>query len=89
MYYLKQAVKRLINTAGFDLRRITPNANPAYQLLFGLNRFNVDIVFDVGANAGPFAMELRTVGYKHEIVSFEPLSDVSELLAERAGPDPK
>ena len=89
MYYLKQAIKRLINTAGFDLRRITPNANPAYQLLLGMNRFNVDIVFDVGANAGQFAMELRTVGYKHGIVSFEPLSDASKLLAERAGRDPK
>jgi FkbM family methyltransferase len=89
MYYLKQAIKGLVNLAGFDLRRITPNANPAYQLLLGLDRFNIDIVFDVGANAGQFATELRTVGYRGEIVSFEPLSDASALLAERARRDPK
>ena len=85
MYSLKQPIKRLINASGFDLRRLTANTNPAYQLLKGLNRFNVDIVFDVGANVGQFASELRSVGYKGDIVSFEPLSDAYELLLVQAG----
>ena len=87
MHLLKQTVKKLINAAGFDLRRISPNTNPADQLRRGLDRFNIDIVFDVGANTGQFASELRTVGYSGTIVSFEPLSDAFEALTKHARPD--
>ena len=89
MYHFKQTIKRLINAAGYDLRRLTPNSNPAYQLLKGLTQFNIDLVLDVGANIGQFASELRTVGYKGQIVSFEPLSGAYELLSLKARRDAK
>lgn len=84
---LKFAVKRMINAAGFDLRRLKPKTNPAYQLLLGLKRFDVDLVFDIGANAGQFASELRVVGFKGRIVSFEPLAEPSRLLRQGAAAD--
>jgi FkbM family methyltransferase len=87
MYYLKESIKKLINAAGYDLKRLTPDSNPAYQLLKGLERFKVDLVLDIGANTGQFASELRTVGYQGKIVSFEPLSVASELLSRRASQD--
>jgi FkbM family methyltransferase len=87
MYYLKESIKKLINAAGYDLKRLTPDSNPAYQLLKGLKRFEVDLVLDIGANTGQFASELRTVGYQGKIVSFEPLSVASELLSRRASQD--
>jgi FkbM family methyltransferase len=87
MRLLKQAVKKFINAAGFDLRRITPNSSSACQLLRGLERFDIDVVFDVGANTGQFASELRTVGYSGTIVSFEPLSDAFESLTKHARSD--
>jgi len=80
MNFLKFVTKRLINAAGFDLHRLSPKRNPAYQLLIGLKRFNVDLVFDVGANTGQFANELRSVGYGGEIISFEPLSEAYKKL---------
>ena len=81
--------KRLINLTGFELRRLSPKTNPAYQLLLGLQRFNVGLVLDVGANTGQFAAELRDVGYQGDIVSFEPLSGAFAKLSARAIRDKK
>lgn len=89
MDYFKTNIKRLINLAGFDLHRLTPSSNPAFQLLKALNRFEIDLVMDVGANAGQFALRLRSVGYKGNLVSFEPLSAAHTVLSEAAGRDPK
>jgi FkbM family methyltransferase len=72
---------------GFELHRLDPSSDPAYQLLKGLDRFNVDQVFDIGANTGQFASELRSVGYKGRIVSFEPLLDAHRMLSESSARD--
>lgn len=90
MSLLKQLLKllrRLFHAFGLDIRDATSNA--AYQLNLGLDSFNVDLVFDVGANIGQFASELRSVGFKGNIVSFEPLSDAYRLLLARAERDAK
>ena len=88
MMYFKTNIKRLINFTGFDLHRLSPTSNPTFQLLKALNRFDVDLVLDVGANVGQFASELRLVGYKGSFVSFEPLSVAHKTLSEVAGRDP-
>ena len=89
MNNLKKIIKKMINIAGFDLHRLTPASNPAFQLLKALNRFDVDLVLDVGANVGQFASELRSVGYKGTLVSFEPLSAAHQALSEAASRDSK
>lgn len=82
MSFSKKFIKALIHATGFDLHRLTPSSNPAFQLLKALNRFDVDLVLDVGANVGQFASELRLVGYKGNLVSFEPLSAAHNVLSE-------
>jgi FkbM family methyltransferase len=47
--------------------------------------FKVDCVFDVGANAGQYAHMLRgDVGYKGDIISFEPIPELAQRLRAEA-----
>jgi FkbM family methyltransferase len=45
-----------------------------------LDRYQINVVIDVGANEGQFASELRRMGYHGKIISFEPISSVFETL---------
>jgi FkbM family methyltransferase len=85
---LKNIIKSLVYKTGFDLHRLTVTSNPTFQLLKGIERFGIDLVFDIGANTGQFASELRTVGYRGRIVSFEPLSVAHKVLTVVAEDDP-
>jgi FkbM family methyltransferase len=52
--------------------------------------FAVDAVFDVGANQGQYAAQLRDeIGFQGHIISFEPVPEVAAGLAERAAGDPR
>lgn len=45
-----------------------------------LDRYQINVVIDVGANEGQFASELRRIGYQGKIISFEPIASVFEKL---------
>jgi FkbM family methyltransferase len=44
----------------------------------------IDVVFDVGANTGQFAQQLRDAGFHGRIVSFEPSTAAHSVLSKRA-----
>jgi FkbM family methyltransferase len=51
-------------------------------------KYKIDCVLDIGANEGQYGTFLRTeVGYRGDIVSFEPVSHVAEALKQRAAAD--
>ena len=54
-----------------------------------LRQLRIDCVLDVGANRGQFAAELRGIGYRGHIVSFEPISSEFQALERRFNGDPK
>jgi FkbM family methyltransferase len=55
-----------------------------------LERYQVDCIFDVGADLGQYAEMLRKmVGYRGLIISFEPNPDTYAVLREKAIRDPK
>lgn len=84
---MKNLVKQLIRGMGFDLRRLNSNSSSAFQLCRSLSVFGIDTVLDIGANKGQFATEIRSMGYRRRIVSFEPLSDVWQQLHAAASTD--
>lgn len=78
---LKVRLKLLARKARFDLVTYRP-------FLELLKEWNVNTVLDVGANVGQFGKELRELGYKGHIVSFEPTSTAFRTLAARIMKDP-
>ncbi|WP_236075881.1 FkbM family methyltransferase [Streptomyces coffeae] len=54
-----------------------------------LEKYGVNCVFDVGANAGQYAKRLRRLGYSGRIVSFEPTKDTFATLQQAAEADPE
>jgi FkbM family methyltransferase len=72
---------------GFELKRYVspPPENAHLQIVLSANKVN--LVFDVGANIGQFALSLRKAGYRGRIVSFEPLADAWEKLQEASKGD--
>jgi FkbM family methyltransferase len=77
---------------GFNIardRRIGPLFEKVHLRRF-LRHFDVDCVFDVGANRGQYAEMLRrSAGYRGLIISFEPVPEIFAELEKKARRDPK
>lgn len=84
---MKNLIKKLFNIFGLHLSKLNATVVPAYQTVQALKAHNINVVFDVGANVGQFASELRMYGYTGKIISFEPLPQAYKTLAKRAQKD--
>lgn len=84
---IKEAIKRFIRISGFDVRKYHPYQDASRRLLSSLQRREVAVVLDVGANEGQFARSTRRAGYRGRMISFEPLSDAHGRLLVNAKHD--
>lgn len=84
---MKKFIKKIINLAGFDLRRYSLASTPFGLFVLGIRNFNIDLVIDVGANTGQFSKELRDGGYTGRILSFEPLTIAHDSLLKNSQGD--
>lgn len=86
MGFAKESVRSILrNVFGLEVRKfknLLPSASQlsAQQIVSSLQKFEIDLVLDVGANKGQFASEIRQYGYAGRIVSFEPLSSAHSML---------
>jgi FkbM family methyltransferase len=87
MLHARARAKRFLRLIG--LERFDPEDVPYYLLQRSLSKFRIDLVFDIGANIGQFASELRSVGFDGQVVSFEPLSSAHRVLSKAASRDAK
>ena len=75
---IKKKILKIINTALKILNiKIVKNVDQfsnTYRLCLAFKEQNITEIYDIGANEGQFAKELRYYGYTHKIISFEPLS---------------
>lgn len=89
MKYSKRIIKHAFRMLGLEVHRYSADASPTVQLMSVLKEFGIDMTFDIGANKGQFANEIRNGGYRGDIVSFEPLSAAHTSLTLAAENDSK
>lgn len=73
---------RAVKSISESSRQVT--FKPLEFLVDQIQNYQVDLVLDVGANVGQFAQDLILSGYKHRIMSFEPISSQFDLLQHNA-----
>jgi len=84
---VRKKIKKLARSCGIEVSRYRPSTSPELQLNNALNIARINLVFDIGANEGQFASQLRSHGYQGKIVSFEPLTSASRKLHSLANQD--
>lgn len=75
-------------TDGWGLHKKTASKLCARHVAGFLTNYEVNCVFDVGANKGQYGKQLRESGYRGRIVSFEPVPDALAGLRKAAEGDP-
>lgn len=92
MNLLQRAVRKVVRETtrafGLDQDYITGIKQENYRVKV-LAALEIDLVADVGANVGQYASGLLKKGFKGNILSFEPVSDVYEKLSNRNKLNPK
>ena len=84
---IKQVVKQIIRSLGWELHRSSLSSSAGAQLLAALEHVRANIVLDIGANTWQFSKELRLTGFTGTIISFEPLSSAHLRLMRAARSD--
>jgi FkbM family methyltransferase len=83
----RNSLKQFARKLGVHIARHSVRNDPALRRVLLLEWLGVDIMFDVGANVGQYALELRREGYAGRIASFEPQAGPYEELSEAAAKD--
>ena len=78
----------MLRRTGFELSRFSVEQSENARFISLLSTHNVNLIFDIGANAGQFGVLLRKIGFDGKIISFEPLSDAREILLNISKNDP-
>lgn len=81
MNMIKKISKKIFNKFGLTVSSC--KKYPEFLL-----HHKIELLFDVGANFGQYAMHARDKGYKGKIVSFEPLPDAYEKILKNSNNDP-
>ena len=76
----------MLRRCGLDVVRY-PRDQPGHKRVALLRHYSIGVVFDVGANDGGYARELRQFGYRGHVVSFEPLAGPYERLRRSSAGD--
>lgn len=84
---MKNQFKSILRKFGYDLNQYPSQDIRRRIQLF--KYFNINKIFDVGANTGGYASSMRSAGYVDNIISFEPVKIAYSQLEQRAVHDKK
>ena len=85
----KKGVWAFAQRMGYELVPSSVYNNEHLRARGFFEHLGIDMIIDVGANVGQFALRCRQSGYDGDIVSFEPLREAHAVLSQRAATDPK
>lgn len=85
MKKLLESLQKVLRRYGFQI--VFYNTHYLSRRMRLVNYHGINVLLDVGANAGQYAHKMRNLGYKHKIVSFEPLSTAFTSLSKLAAND--
>lgn len=89
---INQRIQTGLRRLGYELHPYDPEPAPGAEDLQRarlLASEGIDLLLDVGANEGQFAVRMRRAGFEGRIVSFEPLSAAFAELERRVAGDPR
>ena len=81
----RERIRSLVRSTGWDVVRFRGDFARHQQHL--LEHADIECVVDVGANEGQYGMRLRRLGFRGDIVSFEPIPAASAILRRRCEND--
>lgn len=82
---MKYFINNILKSFGYQVKKY-PDDDLRRRITIS-RHFSIDIILDVGANTGQFAMQMRDGGYMNRIVSFEPLSKAFSILERNSSGD--
>lgn len=82
MNNFERITKKIFQNFGILIRKYNPATSEELRRIKLLQHYQIDLVFDIGANKGQYAMGIMDAGYVKRIVSFEPLSAVHTQLTQ-------
>ena len=86
---IKNLKNIFLNSLGLELKYYNLNNSFNFRLKHFLDLKDIDCVLDVGANSGQFSKNLRRIGYKRQIISFEPILSAFNELKKNSKKDKK
>jgi FkbM family methyltransferase len=87
MENMKKLIQRLIRRTGYQLEKYPQPGLDVLKRFKIMGYCNINTLFDIGANNGQYASEMRQFGYKEKIISFEPLKSAFSVLKDVASKD--
>ena len=83
---VKYPIRRMLARFGYGIHPMT--YFPMGRLMKLFQTHGINLLLDVGANTGQFAMNMQIYGYKGRIVSFEPVQSAYDELSRNAAKKP-
>lgn len=84
---MKSLIKQTLLNMGLEVSRYDARYDPKVVLNAFFRKNKINVVLDVGANAGQYGRQLRKNGFDGKIISFEPLSSAYRKLSETSSSD--
>jgi FkbM family methyltransferase len=83
---MKEHIQKILHKFGYQINKY-PDLDVRRRIKIAQHN-GIDMLLDVGANQGQYAMQMRKAGYTNEIISFEPIKSVYQKLLENSKEDP-